>query len=93
MRPEIWIGTVEISYFDLGKPGTRENAFTVVTTWACNADEFTENTERMLDSYGWTLLGVERSNPASVAHDYCDEAKNMLEGTRVKMPSSLYTYP
>jgi hypothetical protein len=39
-NPEIWIGVVEISYIDSDKPDTRKNAFTVVTAWACNSDEY-----------------------------------------------------
>ena len=97
MRSEIWIGIVEISYFDPGEPGTRKNEFTVVTTWACNPDEFTEKCKRMLESHGWTTLGVERLNPASVAHDYSDEVKHMLERTRVNpnavMCGTFHTYP
>ena len=94
---EVWIGTVEISYLDSDKPDTRKNAFTVVTTWACNAEEFAEKCKRMLESYGWNLLGVEKSNPASVAHGYSDEVTDMLERTRVNPKAVIYetfhTYP
>lgn len=88
--PEIWIGVVEISYFKPEKPDIRENAFTVITTWARNADEFAEKCKRMLESYGWTLLGVEKSNPASVADNYSDEVEDMLERTGINPKAVIY---
>jgi hypothetical protein len=90
MGPDIWIGVVEISYIDSDKPDTRKNAFTVVTTWACNSDEFAAKCKRMLESYGWNLLGVEKSNPASTDHDFSDEAADMLERTRVNPNAIIY---
>jgi len=63
MQPEIWIGTVEISYTDPEKPNNKKRAFTVVTTWASNAEEFRHKCDLMLESYGWKLLGVEVANP------------------------------
>jgi len=97
MDSVIWIGTVEISFFDSDKPDIRKNAFTVVTTWASNPEEFAQKCERMLESYGWNLLGVEQSNPASAARDYNDEVMDLLERTRVNPNAIIYgtfhTYP
>lgn len=93
----IWVGTIEISYLDHEESDKRKNAFTVVTTWACNPEEFAAKCKRMLESYGWTLLGVEKSNPASPAHDYSDEVADMLERTRVNpnaiIYGTFYSYP
>jgi hypothetical protein len=44
----------------------------------------------MLESYGWNLLGVEESNPASLAHDYSDEVADMLERTRANPNAVIY---
>jgi hypothetical protein len=44
----------------------------------------------MLESYGWNLLGVEKSNPASLAHDYSDEVADMLERTRANPNAIIY---
>lgn len=97
MGSEIWIGVVEISYIDSDQPNTRKNAFTVVTTWACNPEEFAAKCKRMLESYGWNLLGIEKSDPASAAHDYSDEVADMLESTLVNPNAIIYgifhTYP
>jgi hypothetical protein len=89
-NPEIWIGVVEVSYIDSDKPDIRKNAFTVVTTWARNSDEFSAKCKRMLESYGWNLLGVETSNPASPDHNYSDEVAEMLERTRVNPNAIIY---
>ena len=39
-------------------------AFTMVTTWAANAEEFRKKCIQMLESYGWRLLGAEGAGPA-----------------------------
>jgi len=97
MSLEVWIGTIEISYFEGEKPEIRKNAFTVVTTLASNTEEFTQKCKRMLESYGWHLLGVERANPVSALHDFSEEVTDMLEKT-TSNPNAIiygtfYTYP
>jgi hypothetical protein len=62
-QPDIWIGAIEISWIDENRPGVFRPAFTVVTTWATNAEEFREKCIRMLESYGWKLIDVDRANP------------------------------
>jgi hypothetical protein len=94
---EMWIGTIELSHCDSEASAIRKNAFTVVTTWANSAEEFAEKCNRMLNSYGWHLLGVEKANPASEDHDYSDEVTDMLERTRGNpnaiIYGTFYTYP
>ena len=91
------MGTVEISYFDWDKPNVPKNAFTVITTWANTIEEFEEKCKKMLESYGWALLGVERANPAPADYEYSEEISDMLERTRVN-PNAIiygkfYSYP
>lgn len=97
MGLEIWIGTIEISYFAWEEPNVRKNAFTVVTTWATNADEFEQKCSRMLESYGWLLLGVEKASRACALQDFNDEVTDMLERTRLNPNATIYgtfyTYP
>jgi hypothetical protein len=97
MHLEIWIGTIEISYFDWDKPDTKRNAFTVVTTWAANPEQFEQKCKLMLESYGWTLLGIDRSNPAPIDYEFSEEVTDMLERTRVNPNAIIYgtfhTYP
>jgi hypothetical protein len=97
MGKEIWVGTIEISYFDHEAPGTRKNAFTVVTTWASSPEEFRQKCEIMLESYGWKLLDIDRANPAPEDYDYNDEVADQLERTRVNPNAIIYgtfhTYP
>jgi hypothetical protein len=38
----------------------RESAFTVVTTWASSYEEYSQKCRKMVESYGWTLLQVEK---------------------------------
>ena len=78
----IWIGTVEISWSDEKTPDVFRPAFTVVTTWAASPDEFRSKCVRMLDSYGWKLLGVERCNPVPENGQFSEEVEGMLERTR-----------
>jgi hypothetical protein len=83
MQPEIWIGTVEISFTDADKPNDVKRAFTVVTTWASNFEEFNQKCVLMLESYGWKLLGVEAAIPLPQNAVFGDEVEDMLEQTRV----------
>ena len=97
MALEIWIGTIEIGYFEWERPDIRKRAFTVVTTWASSTEEFTEKCRQMLESYGWQLLTVERANPASALCDFGDEATDMLERTSANpnaiIYGTFYAYP
>jgi hypothetical protein len=97
MAKVIWVGTIEISYLDHEESDKRKNAFTVVTTWASNADEFRRKCELMLESYGWKLLGIDRANPAPENYDYNEEVADQLERTRVNpnaiIYGTFYTYP
>ncbi len=54
-RPDIWIGTIEISWSDEKTPTVFRPAFTVVTTWATSPEEFREKCVPMFESYGWKL--------------------------------------
>ena len=97
MHLEIWIGTIEISFFDWEKPEVRKNAFTVVTTWASNIEQFEQKCVLMLESYGWTLLGVDKANPAPIEGEFSEEVADMLERTRTNPNAIIYgtfhTYP
>ena len=97
MRPEIWIGTIEISWTDESASKVFRPAFTVVTTWASNAEEFCEKCSRMLKNYGWTLINVERANPVPVDVEFSEEVEDMLERTRSNpnaiIYGTFYTYP
>jgi hypothetical protein len=93
----IWIGTVEISYTRENAPCVFKPAFTVITTWARDADEFREKCTRMLESYGWKLIDVDRCNPLPENRVFGDEVEDMLERTR-NNPNAIifgtfHTYP
>jgi len=93
----IWIGTIEISYTDENPPNVFRPAFTVVTTWAPNADEYREKCACMLESYGWKLLGIERASPVPDNSNFSEEVEDMLERTRANpnaiIYGTFYTYP
>ena len=97
MQPEIWIGTIEISFTDQGSSKAFKPAFTVVTTWATSAEEFREKCSKMLDSYGWKLLGVDWADPARERTGFSEEVEDMLERTRTNRNAIIYgtfhTYP
>jgi hypothetical protein len=97
MQPEIWIGTIEVSFNDPGKPPNKQRAFTVVTTWASNAEQFRQKCDLMVESYGWRLLAVEVSNPVPPDAVFGDDVEDMLERTRGNQAAIIYgtfhTYP
>ena len=96
-QPDIWIGTVEISWTNENTPNVFKPAFTVVTTWASNAEEFREKCLRMLESYGWKLIVVERANPVPDDGEFSKEVEDMLERTRSNpnaiIYGTFYSYP
>lgn len=97
MQPQIWIGTIEIYFADPKTPNVWKPAFTTVTTWACSSEEFGQKCTRMLASYGWKLLGIERANPVSDEDEFCEETEDMLERTESNPNAITYgtfhTYP
>ena len=97
MRPEIWIGTVEISFSDATGPNNLKRAFTVVTTWASSLEEFKQKCVEMLESHGWKLIGVEVANPVPSGGSFSEEVEDMVERTRMNKAAVIYgtfhTYP
>jgi len=96
-EPVIWIGTVEISWSDEKTPNVFHPAFTVVTTWAASPEEFRDKCTRMLKSYGWKLLDVERSKAVPDNGAFSEEVEDMLERTRSNpnaiIYGTFYSYP
>jgi hypothetical protein len=97
MAKVIWVGTIEVSYSDQENPSKRENAFTVVTTWADSMEEFRQKCEMMVGNYGWKLLGVAEANPVLENAEYSERVTDQLERTRVNPNAIIYgtffTYP
>ncbi len=97
MQPQIWIGTIEVYFSHPQTPSVWEPAFTTVTTWACNSEEFGQKCVRMLESYGWKLLGIDRANPVSEDGEFSEETADMLERTKSNPNAIIYgtfhTYP
>lgn len=89
-QPDVWIGTIEISRADEKTPNVFRPAFTVVTTWAASPEEFREKCIRMLQSYGWKLLGVEHSSPVTNDGVFSEEVEDMLERTRTNPEAIIY---
>ncbi len=97
MQPEIWIGTIEISFSNPETRKVMQPAFTVVTTWASDSEEFRQKCSRMLESYGWKLLDVERANPVPDDGVFSEEVEDMLARTRSNpnaiIYGTFYSYP
>jgi hypothetical protein len=89
-QPDIWIGTIEISWSDEKTPTVFQPAFTVVTTWATSREEFREKCVRMLESYGWKLLDVEQANPVPNEAEFTEDVEDMLERTRTNPNAIIY---
>jgi hypothetical protein len=96
-QPEVWIGTIEISWSSENTPNVFQPAFTVVTTWAAGPEEFREKCTRMLESYGWKLLGVDRAGPVAEDGVFSEEVEDMLERTENNpnaiIHGTFYSYP
>jgi hypothetical protein len=97
MRPEIWIGTIEISFANPDAPDVMKRAFTVILTWASSPEEFSRKSAKMLEGHGWMLLAVERANPVNSDDVFSDEVEDMLDRTRRNPDAIIYgtfhTYP
>jgi hypothetical protein len=95
--PDVWIGTIEISWSDEKTPNVFRPAFTVVTTWAASPEECREKCFRMLENYGWKLLAVERANPVPDNGEFSEEVEDMLERTESNpnaiIYGTFYSYP
>jgi hypothetical protein len=95
--PEIWIGTVGIYWANENAPTVFKPAFTVITTWASNAEEFRDKCIRMLESYGWKLIEVDRANPIPENAPFSEEVEDMLERTSSNpnaiIHGTLHNYP
>jgi hypothetical protein len=104
---EIWIGVIEFSYRADTVESTnktenltsneRKSAFTVVSTWASSYEEYSQRCRKMVESYGWTLLQLEKANVVREDDAFSKEMEDMLERTRGN-PSAIiygtfYTYP
>jgi hypothetical protein len=89
-RPAVWIGTIEISWSD------EKDTFCVPARLHCGynlgdqPEEFREKCIRMLESYGWKLLDVERANPVPEAGEFSEEVEDMLERTRNNPNAIIY---
>jgi len=96
-QPDIWIGAIEISWIDENRPGVFRPAFTVVTTWATNAEEFREKCIRMLESYGWKLIDVDRANPVPDNVEFNEKWRTCSKEREVIQTQSstgrFYSYP
>jgi hypothetical protein len=88
--PAIWIGTIEISWSDEKTPTVFQPAFTVVTTWATSPEEFRDKCVRMLENYGWNLLGVEQAKPVPNDGEFSEEVEDMLTRTRTNPNAIIY---
>lgn len=89
-KPDIWIGTIEISWSDEKTPTVFRPAFTVVTTWATNPAELREKCVRMLESYGWKLLDVEQADSVPNEVEFSEEVEDMLARTRSNPKAIIY---
>ena len=97
MERRVWIGTVEISFSNPETPDVMKPASTVVTTWAVDSEEFRQKCSRMLETYGWKLLDVDRANPVPEDAAFSEEVEDMLARTRANPNAIIYgpfhTYP
>ena len=90
MSKRIWVGTVDIEYTTEETAPQLKRAFTSVTTWAVDLDEFVEKSKQMLEHYGWRLLGVQNAVPIDDSRDFEGEVRQMIERTRTNPSAVIY---
>ena len=97
MQEQVWVGTVELEYTAQDVPRRAKRAFTNITTWAGDYDEFCRKANQMLEHYGWRLLRVEQARPIRRGQDFGEELRDMIERTRANRSAVIYgtfhTYP
>jgi hypothetical protein len=90
IQPDIWIGTEKT-------PTVFHPAFTMVTTCATSVKEFREKCVRLLENYGWKLLGVEQANPGRNEGGFSEEVEEILARTRTNpnwiIYGAFHSYP
>ena len=68
-KTEIWIGTIEISWFEQETPTVFQPVFTVVTTWAASPEVSGKvRPKGATDGRCWTLNGGISGSPPSNLH-------------------------
>ena len=92
-----WVGVVELRYTTAAAPEREKRAFTNISTWADDYDEFCAKSKEMVENYGWQLLGIEQADPVAEGrnlvgdprHDRADQANPsaVLYGTFHNYPA------
>lgn len=92
MQPEPQTYVVEscsravIGFYRNEKPNPDKTRFSVTCRqmdgFPSNAEEFRDKCIRMIESYGWKLIEVERANPVADNGAFSDEVQDILERTR-----------
>jgi hypothetical protein len=82
VRPELWRGLAELRRLpnsDLLRNSA--GAFTWIVTWAADAVEFRNRTERVAASLGLYVFGIEAEHPVTLdsAGDISDEVAELIE--------------
>ena len=90
MPKRIWVGVVELRYTTAAAPEREKRAFTNISTWADDYDEFCAKSKEMVENYGWQLLGIEQADPVAEGQEFGSEIRDMIERTKANPSAVLY---
>ncbi len=76
---ELWVVTAEIVVERGDLPSGNTNAFVNVVTWADSPSRVTQKVRQCLESYGWSLVGIEDAHPFDEARIYGDKVLDTVE--------------
>jgi hypothetical protein len=86
---ELWTGRVEVLTPPTEFGDTK--AFTNFVTWASNVRDFRDHVAKVLEEYGWSLIGVEECGPVSAYDQLGEEVAEEVERARDIPEACIYT--
>lgn len=76
---ELWVVTAEIVVGRGDFSSGNTNAFVNVVTWANSSSQVEQKLRQCLESYGWSLVGIEDAHRFDEARSYSDKVLDTVE--------------
>lgn len=76
---ELWVVTAEIVVPRGDFSSGLTNGFVNVVTWADSSSQVEQKLRQCLESYGWSLVGIEDTHPFDEARSYSDKVLDTVE--------------
>jgi len=76
---KLWVVTAEIVVERGDLPSGNTNAFVNVVTWADSSNQVEQKVRECLESYRWSLVGIEDIHPFGEGGSYGDKVLDTVE--------------